>query len=362
VPQGYGYGNARVRAMRSRLLGPDDYDDLLGKATVEEVITRLAETLYKDDIEAALVRYDGARCVFQAVRTNKTHALLQLRQFYAGEPAALVDLLLRSWDRNNLLAVLRGVAQGVSSEDILSATVPVGKIDVVALRELARQPGTRGVVDLMTVWRLPYAGALSAARTRRGGLTDLDVLELALNRHHYATIREALAGGDGNRGLVLEQVQAEIDILNITTVLRLARLPEQVPLVRHRYGASDIRPLLIEPGGRLPVERLIGLSDEATGVEGVVRALSDTPYGHALDAGWKRYQAGEGGVPALERELERWQARERAAMFYRNPLTIAIPIGYLGYKEAEAENLRLIARGVELKVRPEFVRREMIIL
>src|SRR5512143_102255 len=97
--------------MRSRLLTPDDYDDLLSKATVEEVITHLTVTAYKDDIEAALVRYDGARCVFHAVRTNKTHALLQLRQFYEGEPAMLVDLLLRSWDRHNMLAVLRGVAQ-----------------------------------------------------------------------------------------------------------------------------------------------------------------------------------------------------------------------------------------------------------
>lgn len=362
MPRGYGYGNARVRAMRSRLLGPDDYDDLLGKASVEEVITRLVESPYKDDIEAALLRYDGARCVFHAVRTNKTHSLLQLRRFYEGEPAALVDLLLRSWDRNNLIAVLRGVAHDVPSEDILAATVPVGEIDAVALRELAGQPGIREVLDLMTVWRLPHAAALKAARAQPGGVADLDALELALNREHYAAIREALAGRDGNRKLLLQQIEAEIDILNITATLRLARLPEQVPLVRHRYSSSDIRPLLIEPGGRVPAKRLVALADEATGVEAVVRGLSNTPYRQALEAGWTRYREAQGGIPALERELERWSARESAAMFHRDPLTIAIPIGYLGYKEAEAENLRLIARGAELRVRKEFVRREMIIL
>ncbi len=362
VPQGYGYGNARLRAKRSRLLTAGDYDELLAKATVEEVITRLADTPYKDDVETALVRFDGARCVFEAVRTNLTRTLLQVRGFYEGEPAALVDLLLRHWDRHNLLAILRGQKQGVSPESILSITVPIGRIDAVALRELARQASTRAVVELMTIWRLPHAAALSGVCARAGAIADLDQLELALNRHHYASIRSALEQGNGNRGLVLEQIQAEIDIINITTVLRLVRRPELVPLVRQRYHTTDARLLLIEPGGQVAAERLAGLANEANGVEGVVRALSDTPYGRALEAGWGRYQAGEGGIAALERELERWQAGHRAAMFHRDPLSIAIPIGYLGYKEAEVANLRLIAQGAELNMRRELVRREMIIL
>ena len=362
MPQGYGYGNARLRAMRSRLLTAGDYDELLAKATVEEVITRLADTPYKDAIETALVRFDGARCVFEAVRTDLARTLLHMREFYAGEPAALVDLLLRRWERHNLLAILRGQKQGASLENVLAITVPVGRIDAVALRELARQVGARAVIDLMTIWRLPYAAALSSVRARTGAIADLDQLELALNRDHYAALREALGPGDGNRGLVLAQIQAEIDIINITTVLRLVRRPELVPLVRQRYHASDARPLLIEPGGQVAAERLAGLANEANGVDGVVRALRDTPYGRALEAGWGRYQAGEGGIAALERELERWQAGQRAAMFHRDPLSIAIPIGYLGYKETEVANLRLIAQGAELNMRLELVRREMIIL
>jgi vacuolar-type H+-ATPase subunit C/Vma6 len=362
VPQGYGYGNARLRAMRSRLLTAGDYADLLAKATVEEVITRLADTPYRDDVEAALVRFDGARCVFEAVRANLTRTLFQVRGFYEGDPAALVDILLRHWDRQNLLAILRAQKQGVSPENVLSITVPIGQIDAVALRELVRQADTRAVVDLMTIWRLPYAAALSSVRARAGAIADLDQLELALNRQHYASIREALGQGNGNRGLVLEQIQVEIDVINITTVLRLVRLPELVPLVRQRYHSADARPLLVEPGGQIPVECLARLANEANGVEGVVRALSDTPYGRALQAGWQRYQAGEGGIAALQRELERWQAGQSAAMFGRGPLSIAIAIGYLGYKEAEITNLRLIAQGVELNVRRELVRREMIIL
>jgi hypothetical protein len=72
--------------MRSRSLGPDDYDDLL-KATAEEAITRPPRDAHKDDIETALVRYDGARCVFrQSAPIDAYHP--QLRGFYEGNPRA----------------------------------------------------------------------------------------------------------------------------------------------------------------------------------------------------------------------------------------------------------------------------------
>jgi V/A-type H+/Na+-transporting ATPase subunit C len=348
--------------MRSRLLTADDFGQLLAEDDVEEIITRLADTPYREDVEAALVQFVGARCVFEAVRANLSRTLLQVRGFYEGRPAALVDILLRRWDRHNLLAILRAQKQGISSESALSITVPIGRIDAVALRELARQTDIRAVVDMMTVLQLPYASALSGVEVRSGGVADLDQLELALNRHHYASIYEALGGGDKNSRLVLGQMQAEVDIINITTTLRLARLPELVPLVRQRYHAPDVRPLLIEPGGQVPAQRLARVANEAAGVEGVVRGLRDTPYGGALEAGWRRYQAGEGGFAALERELERWQAGRSAAMFLQDPLGIAIPIGYLGIKDVEAANLRLIAQGAEWQMRRDLVRREMIIL
>jgi hypothetical protein len=148
--QGYGYGNARLRARRSRLLTEADYSALLARAHIEDVITALTETPYKDDIEAALLRVRGVGCVFEAVRTNLTRTLHEVREFFAGEPRLLVDLLLRRWDRHNLLTILRGQSREVPAEEVWSAIVPVGQLDEVVLRELARQPGLRAVIDLLT--------------------------------------------------------------------------------------------------------------------------------------------------------------------------------------------------------------------
>lgn len=362
MSRGYGYGNARLRAMRSQLLTEADYSDLLAKANSEELITALTKGPYREDIEAALVRVGGTRCVFEAVRANLTRTLRQVRAFFEGEPGTLVDILLRRWDRQNLLTVLRGQSREVSSKTVISALVPVGQLDQVTLRELAHQPGLRAALDLMTTWQLPYTKALRRVQARTGTVPDLDQLELALNRFHYTSLWKVLSQGNGNRAIVLEYLKIEADLINLRTILRLARLPGITHLVHQRYNATDVCPLLIEPGGRLPARRLAEQVAQTDGLEGIVRGLGDTCYGPVLEAGWQRYQAGEGNVTVLERELERWQAKHTAAMFTRNPLSIAIVIGYFGCKEIEVANLRLIAQAVALGMEREQARRELIIV
>jgi V/A-type H+-transporting ATPase subunit C len=362
MAQGYAYGNARLRAMRSRLLGEADYSDLLAKVDVEDVIARLAETLYKQDIEASLIRFRGVRCVSEALRMNLTRTVCKVREFFEGEPRILVDILLRRWDRHNLLTILRGQSREVSSEVVLSTVVPVGELDEVSLREMARQPGLRAVIDLMSTWHLPYAGALRSVRARTGSIPDLDQLELALNRFHYAAAQKELSKGNGNRAIALEFFQTEVDLTNLRTALQLVRVPELAPLVRQRYHAGSVEPLLIEHGRHLPVSRLAKVLAEVDGLEALVHALSDTPYGGALKGGWERYQTQGGSITVMERELERWQAEQAAGLFGRDPLSIGIFIGYLGCKEVEIGNLRLIAQAAAFELKRDQVRRDLIIV
>jgi V/A-type H+-transporting ATPase subunit C len=361
VLRGYGYGNARLRAMRSRLLTEADYSALLTKTNIDELINALTGTLYREDIEAALVRVEGVRCVFEAVRANLTRTLRQIHHFFEGKPQILVDLLLRRWDRHNLLTILRGQSQEIPPDVVLSAVVPVGQLDEVSLRELARQPGLRAAIDLMTGWRLPYAAVLRQAQARTAAGSGLDRLELALNHFHYASLWAALQAGNGDQALVREHLQSEVDLINISTTLRLARIPGVTALVGQRYPTDDVLALLLE-FGHLVVDQLAHLVTEGNGVEGALLGLNQTRYGPALQAGWQRYQAGEGGLSVIERELERWQAEQTAAMFGRNPLSIAIPIGYIGCKELEVANLRLIAQAVSLDMPREQTRRNLIIV
>lgn len=357
MPHGYGYGNARLRAMRSKLLTPAEYDALLAKTSVEDLIAALSKTPYQAHIEAALLRVGKDRCVIEAVRLNLAHTLDKIRHFFEGEPRELLNLLLRKWDRHNVLAILRGQSHELSAGQMMAAVVPTGQFDEAALQELARQPGLRAAIDLMTTWSLPYARPLREAQARLGAIPRLDQLELALNQFHYHSLLQTLGGGNANQRLLREHVQTEIDLVNLRTLLRLSRLPGVDVLVKQRYQSADMRPLFVEPGGFLAAPQLMELATTGGGVENVVRSLHDSRYGPALQAGFERYQ---GNLTVLERELERWQAAESVAMFSRNPLSMAIPLGFLGCKEVEAANVRLIAQAVALDLKRDSIKQELI--
>ena len=124
----YGYGNARVRAMKSRLLDARAYGDLLAATSIDMVIEMLVRTAYRETIEATLVKYGGVKCVAEALRLDLARTVGRIKLFFEGRPRALVALLLSRWDMRNLMAVLRGQARGVPAEEILDALVPAGPV------------------------------------------------------------------------------------------------------------------------------------------------------------------------------------------------------------------------------------------
>ncbi len=353
----YEYGNARLRAMKSRLLGRPAYDELLSTANLDELIAALVRTPYQPDIETALVRYAGARCIAEAVRLNVARECRQIKSFFKGEPLQLIGALLERWDVFNLKTILRGHARGIPTDQIVESVVPAGELDAAALSALAAQPTIRATVDLLVTWRLPYARPLVAAMpayVERGDLADL---ELALDRDRFEATLARLPVDDPDAALVREMLAAEIDTTNIMTLLRLTRVPDREAALRAHYATPDPAPLLL-PGGGLSAEQMSHLRQAGT-VSDMARLLIGTPYGILVEGQLEAYhQSGDLGL--IQRALERWLILKGVSMFGRDPLSIAVAIGYLSAKQAEMANLRLIAYGKALGLERGAIGREMI--
>jgi len=67
VDEHMAYVVARVRGMKSRLLSPDDLEDLLDQKDVEAVIEVLLTSDYKEEMARALAMYSGANAIEEAV-------------------------------------------------------------------------------------------------------------------------------------------------------------------------------------------------------------------------------------------------------------------------------------------------------
>lgn len=362
MAENFDYGNARLRAMKAELFDERDYQELLAK-DLDGLIASLAQTVYKVDIEAALMRARGRRCVQEAVRTHLARTLRKVASFYSGHPAQQIALLLARWDRRNLLTVLR--AQAVPAplrrdEDVLTLLVPAGRLDETDLTQLARQPDLHATVDLLAGWNIPDAETARTIRAawpayERSG--DLAVLENAVNRAYALWLQHnvrwdkrvaprAVAGNDLLRWVLC----AEMDHLNLLIALRL-REARQVghhdwtsPSAGGAPGFQALEEGPFLPAGGLPFDLLTRLA--AATREDALQALHTLPGAAYWQDALHAWQA-SGDLPALERDLEDQLTRAAISLFTRgDPLSIAVPIAFIWALENEGRNLRILAQGL----------------
>lgn len=347
MPGDYGYANARLRAMASRLLSMAEYEALIARESIAAFLFALTTTDYKEAIEASLLRAGGIQSVFEAMRLNFTKTFRDIRGFFeAGEPQELVDVLVSRWDLHNVRTIVRGQAAHTAVSDILETVIPAGELDGVALEAMAQQPGLQAMVDLMLTQRLPYSHALAVALQTSPSHKDRATLELALERHYYAAVFARLDRRSSNASLVRHMVQTEIDCTNLATFLRL----------HHAASEGSREPAttssLIE-GGTLSRRRWEQLASAKTTSE-VAAGLEGTAYRQIVEAGLQEDTA------AVYRHLERYLFQQGINMWHGDPLSIATVIGYMWAKNAEVRNLRLIAYAVAGELPREAVREDLI--
>jgi len=351
MTSGFDYGNARVRAMRSRMLSEGDFGELLAANTLEQILGVLDGTEYGPDVEAAMPRYRGQERYDRALSRHLERTLSAMKSFYDGQARHEVDLVLLHRDLDNLVAIVRGQAAVPGSVETTAVVVAAGTLDRASLEELARQPGLRETVELMVTWGVPSPTTAHSVlhswpeyeRTR-----DVGVLEGALASVFAARIVESIDGLPGHLATMLE---SWIDTINILTSLRL-----------RRAGLSgEPTPRVFEPlpGGRVS-DHILAAIGTATAAE-AASMLTTTPFipgwHTALDR-WAEHER----IDLLADDLEAARTRWATGLFSRgDPLSIDVPLAYVAAKENEVRNLRLIGQGYAHGVPPEDIESRLVI-
>jgi V/A-type H+-transporting ATPase subunit C len=102
----FDYGNARLRAMKSRLLTRRELEALVESSSISGLITALTRTAYRKPVELALVRASDMDCIVEAVRIDLVSTLGTLGNFYQGSAREMVILVLRAYDIHNLASMV----------------------------------------------------------------------------------------------------------------------------------------------------------------------------------------------------------------------------------------------------------------
>jgi len=351
----YDYGNARLRAMKSRLLSGDELEVLAEADSLQGLIAALTKTAYQKSIEAALTRSSGMNCIDEALHNDLIHTVGKISGFYQEETAKTTAIIFRAYDVYNLKTILRGLSKNVSSSEIIAVLLPVGELKIGTLRELARSNNPREAIDLLASQSLPFAAPLLNLRAERPGAEPFE-MEMALDQWHFHQANQILLSESEIAESLSYALALEADLANLLTILRFAHEPREREVLRDKSGSEEIGQLFIK-AGRIPIETLSTASRQDA-VSSAVESLSGTSFESALRAGLEIYSRSN-RLSDIEKQLRHYRLQQLAGLVQKDPLGIGVALGYVALKVNEVGNIRWIAQGINLDLKAEAIQAEL---
>lgn len=332
----FGYINARIRGMKTRLLEPSFFQEALAGEGFHGFVQSLALSSYGSELETAQAAYADTplRAVDEAIGRNFHHATRSLLTFSSGSAREQIALLLMRYDVQNLKAIARAKHAGRGLDDIRQALFPAGELKPALLENIAAAADLPAAAQALAATRHPLAPAFSEAVRRYVGGGNLYGLELALDQALFETTFARLAKVQHSSGF-RRYLELEVDAANLRTALKLRGIGGVGELFV--AGGREIR--------RATFEAL--LNDPAPSA---LQALAATSFKQVAEAA-DRTQQDE----VIRQTLDRYAYR----LMLREVLGIGVALDYLRRKESEAARLRLLARGKYYSVPREQLQKEL---
>ncbi len=345
---GFDYGNARLRAMKSRLLPRGRLEALAEMGSIPALIAALTETPYRSTVDAALARASGPAVISRMILLDARETYSRLSRFYQETAWRLLRLVLRRSDVHNVKCILRGLSRSAAPETIAEVWSPPAELDEPLLLEMVRAGEPRAAIDRMAALRLAIARPLLELRQEHPGSDHFD-MEVALSRWYYQRAWHDLGREKRPPALLGEYLARQADLDNLLVMLRFAHDPAERSALGSRRVNHDLAGLLVE-NGQLSL-RLLQRVGEQNSVADAVELLAQTPFGEGLAVGLGSYRHSR-RLSDIEIELQRAHLRWKAALIRKDPLGVGVPLGFLALKMNELANLGWITRGVQSGLSP----------
>jgi V/A-type H+-transporting ATPase subunit C len=323
----YSFINAKVRAMKSRLIRETVYQQLLETTHLDAFVKALMETEYSAELASIDTKSPDISDVITALDGHliKCYQTV-LRYFKVKTENAFIRVILSRLEIENLKIIIRGKFKGITSVMISDNLTTIEGFTNLNFEELISSRDVEHFVTLLTKTRYerPLKDVLQLfERDRRTA-----ILERPLDALYYLDLIGAiktLSPVDNN--MMKVYFGTFCDINNIMILLR-SRLFFDLP-------TENIMAMYIPYGYRLRKGEAVALS--RTTEEDYREVFGKTHYGRKVTA-FKN-------LPDLETALLKILATQTRKMMMGYPFHIGTVAGFLALKEIETGNLKSIAEG-----------------
>jgi V/A-type H+-transporting ATPase subunit C len=323
----YSFINAKIRAMKSRLLKDSVYQQLLETTHLDAFVKVLMETEYSSDVSAVDTKAPEISDVISALDEHLAKCYKTILQFFKVKTENdFIRVVLSRLEIENLKIVIRGKFKGITPTMISDNLISTGGVSTLNFEELIDSRDVEHFVSLLekTRYERPLKDALPFfERDRRTA-----VLERPLDALYYLDLTRSiktLSAADSH--MMKSYIGTYCDINNIMLIIR-SRLFFDLP-------ADDIMTMYIPYGYRLTKNEAMQLS--RTSEDDYREVFAKTPYGRRV-TNFKSLTDLEMGLLSILT----YQTK-RILMGY--PFHIGTVVGFLALKEIEVGNLKSIAEG-----------------
>ena len=335
----YAYAATRARARRARLLPPEAFGQLLNME-LEEIARYIQDLEYRREIDRYGASLRGVDLLEAALLDNRATEVGEIIGFCTGELRQGIEAYAEIYRVRGIKVLLRGVFDGLSSEELLRQISPLTERDRELYVQMAATDSVEAAVELLEGTR--YHDVVQNALEQRQS-DSLQPIEDALDRAYYENLASRLPVGGAASRVYRGFVRLQIDVANLKTVMRL----------RHR-GLSGLGELLID-GGTLDETALAATSS----VTDILPIIEGTPFQEILLPILENFE--ENGLNRAVQALGEHIAAQSRRYAYLHPLSILPILDYLLRKEKEVRNLRTIVRGRELKLSREKIEELLVV-
>lgn len=324
---GYAAISARVRAMYSSLLSPQDLVRLSDASDFQSILAQLKPTVYGSYIESLKDKELTPRRVVFQIKGRLANVYNSVIHMAPEHTRPLLTQLYRYFEVENLKAVLRGIVTDPTWDRVHDVLFPYGSMSVLPAQAMVEAGNVSAAVELLrgTV----YEETLSFAMKRYSAEQNLFPLEVALDLSYWRKLwQEAkrLSGQDQQQALRV--VGTLIDMNNLMWSIRYR--------VYHNLSEEELINYTLPFGYHLRDEDIRSIAAGADIVSVVQRVYPGIPDLNIL------LEEPRGGLPLLELQLKQNLMRQCMSAFVGDPFHIGIPLAYLVLCELEIQDMTVL--------------------
>lgn len=336
------YASVKSYSQRGKLLKREDYQTLAESRNLDELMTRMRNTIYEDVVADAPKPYT-AQGIESVIRGHLAYLHYNIARTVGDSP--ILDSYYLRFAVSNLKAILKGKALGKTQEEVevhinLRAEELLKQRDIV-VKALVAKDLEEAVAGLAAT---QFGDQVARAAAAYGETGNIQVFDTYFDKILYQYLSRALRN-TGDRDII-RIVGLDVDSYNMLSVIR-GKFWE--------LGESIMEDLVVAPTPSAPRE-LLGRMMAAGSVRDALNELSTTRYRDLVPQTDNEMDAVAQFERALEREIYAASARSFTKMF-----GFATIIGITKLTAYETRNLAAVAFAVEQGIQPKVTMSKLVL-